>query len=98
MDTDGSQPMKAIGFYPIMLRSRLLVLVNFAALQFFDFGVDGSELAGPLGVVEEGPVLEPVVVGAVGLRVVGWGQDGHLMAVDRVAPEKVFYLVNRYRN
>ena len=37
-------------------------------------------------------MVEPVVVGAVGLRVVGWGQDGHLVAVDRVATEEMLHL------
>ena len=61
-------------------------------LELFNFGVYGSKLPGPLRVVEEGPVVEPVVVGAVGLRVVGWGQDGHLVAVDRVATEEMLHL------
>lgn len=61
-------------------------------LELFNFGVYGSKLPGPLRVVEEGPVVEPVVVRAVSLRVVGRGQDGHLVPVYGVAAKEVLHL------
>ena len=43
--------------------------------------VDGGELPAPPGVVEEGAVVEPVVIWTVHFRVVAGGQGGHLVPV-----------------
>ena len=37
-------------------------------------------------------MVEAVVVGAVHLGVVGWGQNGHLVAVDGVEAEETLHL------
>ena len=55
-------------------------------------GVDGAELPAPLGVVEEGPVVETVVVRTVRLGVHGRRDHRHLVPVDGVAAVKVFHL------
>ena len=47
----------------------------------------------PADVVEEWPVVEAVVVGAVGLGVVGRRHHRHLVAVDSVEAEEELDLV-----
>ena len=47
----------------------------------------------PADVVEEWPVVEAVVVGAVGLGVVRRRHDGHLVAVDGVEAEEQLHLL-----
>lgn len=41
--------------------------------------------------VQEGPVVEAIVVGTVALCVVGRRQYRHLVAIDRVATEEVLH-------
>lgn len=72
----------------------LLVLLEFLLflLQDQNGPINLFKLPGPRSVVQEGPEIEPVVIGAVRFCVVGWRESRHLMPVDRVVKEEPLYL------
>lgn len=75
------------------IRGRRLLRLE-SNLESVEFVVDRPELPRPARVVEEGPVIEPVVVRTVSLGVVGRGKDSHLVSVDGVVPEEQLHLVS----
>lgn len=52
------------------------------------------ELPRPAGVVQEGPQVEPVVVGAVVFGVIRRGERGHLVSVHGILGEKPLHFVS----
>lgn len=52
------------------------------------------ELPRPAGVVQEGPQVEPVVVGAVVLGVIRGGERGHLVSVRGILGEEPLHFVS----
>lgn len=85
---------------PISITTRrtlyVSILLSLQSFLFFLQDQDGTinlfKLPGPGGVVQEGPQVEPVVVGAIRLCVVRWCQRGHLVTVDRVVKEEPLHL------
>lgn len=55
--------------------------------------VDRRELPLPRVVIEEGTVIESIVVGAVRLRVAGRSQYRHLVTINSVTSVEVFHLI-----
>lgn len=62
-------------------------------LQLLQLVVDGLELPAPVGAIQEGPVVEPIIVGAVALGVHRRRQHGHLVSIDGIAAKEVLHLV-----
>jgi len=58
-----------------------------------DLLINESELPRPEGVVEELAMVIPVVIRAVGLRMVRRSKNGHLVTVDRIVAEEMLHLV-----
>ncbi len=74
------------------IRGRRLLRLE-SNLESVELVVDRPELPRPARVVEEGPVIEPVVVRTISLGVVGRSKDSHLVSVDGVVPEEQLHLV-----
>lgn len=60
--------------------------------------VDCSELPVPCGIIQEGPVIKPVIIRTVTLHVYTWCQHSHFVPVDSIAPEKMFHLLCNLKN
>mmetsp|Transcript_109783 Transcript_109783/g.224351 ORF Transcript_109783/g.224351 Transcript_109783/m.224351 type:complete len:780 (+) Transcript_109783:322-2661(+) len=76
----------------LLCRSSLQKLVLLVVFVFLHELVDGFELPRPSRVVQKGPEIESVVVGAVALRVVARCQRAHLVPVDRVIEKEALDL------
>lgn len=72
-----------------------MIFLNLKMFKFVCFYLlsDGAKLPVPSGVVQERPVVKPVVVRAVSLDMYTGSEYSHLVPVDGVAPEKVFHFL-----
>ena len=66
------------------------------AEKAFHLFVDCIELPLPRVVVQEGAMIEPVIVGTISLRVTGRRQDRHFVAIYGVTPVEVFHLIRHF--
>lgn len=62
-------------------------------LQLLQLVVDGLELPAPVGAIQEGSVVESIIVGAVALGMHRRRQHGHLVSIDGIAAKEVLHLV-----